>query len=230
LTGCAWFRHELTKNPEELAGEGMRQFEDKDYADAIKTFTSLKERYPYSRYAILAELKLADAHFYREEYPEAIAAYEDFSRLHPKNEAIPYVLYQIGESYYRQLLTVDRDQTPTHQAILAFERLLNTYPNSTYEDRARANIRVCRHNLAGHELYVGRFYYKSKHYRAALGRLQGALADYRDILKPETCSQIEGLIFGCKEELADSNNLDDNVRGNRASAPQAQSGFGGDSP
>jgi outer membrane protein assembly factor BamD len=202
LGGCAWFQSERVKSPEELASQGMEQFEAKDYGDAVKTFSALKERYPYSRYASLAELKLADAYFHNERYPEAITAYEDFARLHPKNEAIPYVLHQTGECYYKQLLTIDRDQTATHQAILAFERLLKSHPNSPYEESARQKIRSCRQRLAEHEVYVGRFYYKSKHYRAALARFQKLLNGYEDVLEPSGRQEIEALAVACREQLA----------------------------
>ncbi|HYA03144.1 MAG TPA: outer membrane protein assembly factor BamD [Syntrophobacteria bacterium] len=202
LGGCGWFQHERVKSPEELASQGMEEFEAKDYRDAIKTFSALKERYPYSRYAILAELKLADAYFHDERYPEAISAYEDFARLHPKNEAIPYVLHQVGDCHYHQLLTIDRDQTATRQAILAFERLLKSQPNCPFEEDARKKIRSCRQRLAEHEVYVARFYYKSKHYRAALVRFEKLLNGYEDVLEPGGRQEIEALVVACREQLA----------------------------
>jgi len=202
LGGCALFESERVKSAEELASQGMEQFEAQEYSDAAKTFAALKERYPYSRYASLAELKLADAYFRNERYPEAITAYDDFARLHPKNEAIPYVLHQTGECYYRQLLTIDRDQTVTHQAILAFERLLKSQPNSPYEEDARKKIRSCRQRLAEHEVYVARFYYKSNHYRAALVRFQKLLNGYEDVLEPSGRQEIEALAMACREKLA----------------------------
>jgi outer membrane protein assembly factor BamD len=202
LGGCSWFQHDVVKSPEELASQGMEQFEDKDYRDAIKTFSALKERYPYSRYAILAEIKLADAYFQDEKYPEAISAYDDFARLHPKNEAIPYVLHQIGDGHYHQLLTIDRDQTATQQAILAFERLIKSHPKSPYDEDARKKIRSCRQRLAAHEVYVGRFYYKSKHYGAALARFQNLLNGYEDVLEPSGRQEIEALMVACREKLA----------------------------
>ena len=204
LTGCACLTGgKKTESAEELAENGMEAFEDEDYKDALEAFTTLKERYPYSRYAILAELKVADAHFYRGEYPEAVSAYEDFIQLHPKNEAIPYVLYQIGACYYEQLLSEDRDQTPTHLAIIAFQRLLKEHPDSAYSSKASERIQDCRKLLAEHELYVANFYYKSKHYRAALSRFEGLLAGYSDVLSSDKQSQVNKLILACKEQLAE---------------------------
>ncbi|UCG21227.1 MAG: outer membrane protein assembly factor BamD [Deltaproteobacteria bacterium] len=213
LAGCACLtgKKEI-ESAEELAEKGMESFEDEDYIDALKAFNTLKERYPYSRYAILAELKVADAHFHRKEYPEAIAAYEDFVELHPKNEAIPYVKYQIGVCYYEQMLSKDRDQTPTRWAILSFERLLKEHGDSAYAMEARKKINDCRKLLAEHELYVGRFYYKSKHYSAALGRFEGVLTDYMDVLPPKTQRELERLIMACRAQLSEhiADEADDN--------------------
>ena len=204
LTGCAFlFGEHRAETAEDLAEKGMEYFDDEDYHDALKAFTTLKERYPYSRYAILAELKVADAHFHRKEYAEAIAAYADFLQLHPKNDAIPYVLYQIGECYYKQLLSEDRDQTPTRQAISAFQRLLKEHPFSTYRNPAKERIQDCRKLLAQHELYVAKFYFKSKHYEAALGRFEGVLASYRDVLPLNKRREVQNLVLVCKEKLSE---------------------------
>lgn len=203
LAGCSWFRRQETTNPDELALRGMEAFEDEDYRGALKAFRTLKERYPYSRYAILAELKIGDAHFHRKEYPEAIAAYEEFASLHPKNEAVPYVLYQIGACYYEQLMTRDRDQTATREAISSFQRLVKSYPSSAQTNKAKERIKICRELLAENELYVARFYYKSEHYKAALGRFETVLIDYNDVISSERRREVEGLIVVCKEKIAD---------------------------
>ena len=204
LTGCGClFGPKETDTAEELAEKGMEYFDDEDYYDALKAFTTLKERYPYSRYAILAELKVADAHFHRREYAEAIAAYGEFLQLHPKNDAIPYVMFQIGECYYKQLLSEDRDQTPTRQAIAAFQRLLKEQPNSTYADTARERIQECRKLLAKHELYVAKFYFKSKLYEAALGRFESVLERYKDVLSISKRREVLNSISTCKEKLSE---------------------------
>jgi outer membrane protein assembly factor BamD len=213
LAGCACLSgKKRVKSAEELAEKGMESFEEEDYSDALKAFNTLKERYPYSRYAILAELKVADAHFHRKEYPEAISASEDFVQLHPKNEAIPYVKYQIGVCYYEQMLSKDRDQTATRWAILSFERLLEEHADSAYASEATKKIDDCRKLLAEHELYVGRFYYKAKHYSAALGRFEGVLTDYIDVLPSNTLSELEKLIMACREKLSEQigDEADDN--------------------
>ncbi len=181
LFGCAWFEAKEEKTARELAEEGVAAFADKDYGEAIESFEKLRDWYPFSKYALLAELKLGDAHYYRKEYEEAIFAYEEFESLHPKNEAIPYVIYQIGRCYFDRLYTIDRDQAVTQQALQAFERLISNHPDTSYAKDVESHIKACNRNLAEHEFYVGMYYYKSKHYKAALERFKTVVRSYPDL-------------------------------------------------
>ena len=166
---------------QELAWDGMDAYENGKYEKAIDKFQKLKDYYPFSKYAILAELKIADAHYKRQEYGEAIFAYENFEQLHPRNEAIPYVIYQIGRCYYDQIDTPDRDQTSAQKALESFHRLMEQFPKDQYAVRANEHIDQCQKSLAGHAYVVGRFYYKTKHYKAALHRFMSVISEYPDV-------------------------------------------------
>ncbi len=159
----------------------MEEFKEGNYKTAIENFEKLKDWYPFDRYAILAELKIADAHYQLEHYEEAVFAYQEFESLHPLNEAIPYVVYQIGLCYYDQIDTIDRDQSNTKKALDTFERLKKQFPKHQYSKRADEHIHTCLKSLAGHEFYVGMYYYKSKHYKAALNRFKSVVFNFPDI-------------------------------------------------
>lgn len=181
LAGCSWFRPDIEKSAPELASDGMDAYKSKNYKEAIKAFEHLKDWYPFSKYAMLAELKIADANYKLENYEEAVYAYHNFENLHPRNEAIPYVIYQTGMCYFKQIDTVDRDQAPAHKAIKIFRRLTNRFPGNVYAIRAQPHISRCLKSIAGHEVYVGKFYYKAKHYRAALYRFKNVLTNFPDV-------------------------------------------------
>jgi outer membrane protein assembly factor BamD len=166
---------------QELAYVGMDNYESRDYKRAIEKFEKLKDWFPYSRYAILAELKIADAHYKLEQYEEAIFAYEEFEKLHPRNEAIPYVIYQIGRCYFDRIDSVDRDQTPARKALENFQRLQKQFPNDQYARTAADHINKCYKSLAGNEYLIGIFYYKSKHYKAAYNRFMAVVSEYPDV-------------------------------------------------
>ena len=201
FSGCALFFDSKSdeKTAQELVNDGMEAFNRQHYRSAIESFDKLKDWYPFSKYAILAELKIADAHFYLGEYEAAIVAYESFENLHPRNEATPYVIFQRGLSYIEQLETVDRDQTSAKKAIETFNRLKKTYPTSEYTAQAENNIRLSLKNMAGHEFYVGEFYFKNKHYKAAVLRFRTVVSIYPDVGLTQKALEY---IARCETELA----------------------------
>lgn len=180
-SGCAWFEPKDERSAQELVQEGVDYYEAGKYKKAIESFEKLRDWYPFSRYAILAELKIADAHFNLESYADAIFAYEEFEQLHPRNEAIPYVIYRIGRSYFNQIDTIDRDQSNAAKALETYRRLVQQYPADSYAGMARSDMVACYQSLSGHEFYVGAFYYKKKNYKAAKERFTAVVETYPDV-------------------------------------------------
>ena len=179
--GCAWFETKDEKSAQELVQDGVDYFEAGSYKKAIESFEKLRDWYPFSRYAILAELKIADAYFNLESYADAIFAYEEFEQLHPRNEAVPYVIYRIGRSYFNQIDSIDRDHSNATKALETYRRLVAQYPDDAYAGMARSDMLACYQNLSGHEFYVGVFYYKNKNYKAAKARFTAVVEKYPDV-------------------------------------------------
>ncbi len=180
LLGCGKKNLKTTEgDPALLYREGLSRFNKRDYSEALKSFELLKSSFPDSPpYTIWAELKVGDCHFFQKEYVEAIAAYEEFKKIHPSHEEIPYVIYQIAMSYFNQVPTPDRDQTPTQKALSNFEYLVANYPPSLFTEKAVEKIDFCRKRLADHEFYVGNYYYKGGKFKAASVRFQGLIEKY----------------------------------------------------
>lgn len=171
------------KEPAQLYKEGVEKFEGKnsiftDYEGAENAFEEIKRRYSFTSYAPLAELKLADINFEREEYQDAIANYDEFIKMHPGHKEIPYAIYKKGLSYFKQIGGQDRDLTPTEAALTVFEMLLSRYPEISYAKEASKKIDICKKTLAENEFYVGEFYFKKKSYKAAADRFKSALEKF----------------------------------------------------
>jgi outer membrane protein assembly factor BamD len=129
---------------------------------------------------MLAKLKSADSNYYLENYEEALLTYKDFEEDHPTNEAIPYVMYQMGMCNFKQIDTIDRDTSGANNSIYAFTKLLRAYPDSPYNDDAKQRIQNAKNFLADHEYYVISFYVRTKAYAEAEGRLEYLLRQYPD--------------------------------------------------
>jgi outer membrane protein assembly factor BamD len=203
LMGCGLFKgkdtKELEKTPEALISEGLDAYQRKKYEKAGEAFQNLKDRFPYNPYAIVAELKLADSHFLNKEYLQAATAYKEFENLHPANEIIPYVIFQMGMCYFKQMPTIDRDQSYALRVVQEFERLIKNYPQSEYVPQAEANLIKAKKNIAAHEFYIGEFYFNKKNYAGALARFEGIIRDFPDSSYPP---KLKNYIQVCQEKLA----------------------------
>ena len=184
-------------DPEILYREGLVRFNKRDYLEARKRFQELKATFPDSPpYTLWAELKIGDCHFLAKEYVEAIAAYEEFKKIHPTHEEMPYVQYQIGMSHFKQMLSLDRDQAATKKALSNFEYLVANFPPSMFTEKAKEKIEICRKQLADHEFSVGNYYYKQKNYWAASLRFQQLLVNF-----PKMANEDEVLLLLGKSYL-----------------------------
>lgn len=163
-----------------LALKGMEDYNVGKYYSAVEYFEEILERYPFTPEAILAELKAADCKYYMQRYDEALAYYMAFEERHPTNEAIPYVMFQKGMSYYQQIDRIDRDTTGAEESIKLFNQLLRAYPDSPYTEEAQIRIAAAEEFLAHHEYFVVEFYIRTKQYDQAEQRLKYLLTMYPD--------------------------------------------------
>ena len=206
LSGCSGLGRlfggeEEEKAPAELMTEGMENLDRGYYTAAVEAFEKIKDRYPYSQYAVLAELRMADALYKTKEFDSAYKAYDEFEKLHPKYREIPYVVYQKGMCNFMQVKSIDREQEHTRKAKAQFERLIMRFPGDRYAIKARRKLRKCLVYLAEYELYVGRFYFSNGWYRAALGRYTYVIKNYPDMGQYNEAVEY---ISRCREKLAEA--------------------------
>lgn len=171
--------------------KGMKELEDKDWIAASKYFGFIKTRFPYSKYAVLAELRLADAEFGAEQYLEAIDSYRLFIKFHPTHEMVAngYASFRIGEGYYRQLSgdfwmfppSFEKDQSSTEDAANELKTFLDKYPDSPFRDKAKDIIKQVGKRLADHEWYVARYYWDRGKPMGTVIRLRRLLERYRGV-------------------------------------------------
>jgi len=126
-------------------------------------------------------MKRAESYFEKESYAEAIVEYKHFLDLHRNHVLAPYAQYKIGVSHYKQFRTVDRDPEPLNQAITAYTKLLEEFPENRYRAEAQQTIHTCRELLAQRHLMVGEFYLKRKSYLAAAHRFEKIIKEFPDL-------------------------------------------------
>jgi outer membrane protein assembly factor BamD len=178
LSGCS--SGDKKADTPEGAYQLAQEFDkDERYEEAIKRYQDIKNKFPYSKYATMSELAVADAYFKQESYAEAQVAYQAFKDLHPKHAKIDYVTFRLALSFYNQLPpTTDRDLTLSQSAILYFDEVINQFPNSEFVGEARDKKAATLKMLAEKENYIAEFYFIREKYDSALGRYEGLLRKY----------------------------------------------------
>jgi len=197
LTGCGRALDRVTNlTPTDTVQELFTAANDamaaQRYARAAKLYQDIKDGYPFSPYTIEAELSLGDAYFLYRQYTRAAEAYKDFEMLHPRHEAMPYVLYQLGLSLRLGYVSVDRSSTPIEEALEYFNRLVRTFPYTEYAEKAREEIQACRRLLAMRDVYIADVYWSTGNYLSAWTRYMHVIQEYPDITDAAAYSFAKG--------------------------------------
>lgn len=171
--------------------KGMKELEHEDWIAASKYFSFIKSRFPYSKFAVLAELRIADAEFGAERYIEAIDSYRLFIKFHPTHDMVSngYASFKIGESYFRQLPddfwlfppSYEKDGSSTEDAGNELKAFLERYPQSPYRDAAKKILDNVGKRLADHEWYVARYYWDRGKPMGTVLRLRRLLERHRGV-------------------------------------------------
>jgi len=166
---------------ERLFKEAEELVKDERYILATEKLNAIKTQHPYSFYATPAELLQADILYEQENYIEAAAAYLLFRDFHPRHERIPYVIFKIAESYYKQIpSTIDRDLEPAIEAIKYYEEVLQKYSDTSYKQNAEERITSAKSMLRQKDQYVADFYFKTKEWGAARYWYLDILTNHQD--------------------------------------------------
>ncbi len=164
-------------SPENSFVIAQKPYTQGNYEIALTKLGEFKTRFPYSSFAIEAELMIADSYFALERNAEAVVSYEHFIKLHPKHEKVPFAQFRIGQSYWLQApKQIDREQDLTHRAIIEWEKLLKNYPQSEYIAEATELSNQGRRRIAESHDFIAGFYCRQEIWHACAHRYM-ALAE-----------------------------------------------------
>jgi outer membrane protein assembly factor BamD len=192
LAGCAsknvTFTGQLKykASAEENYQAALEERKAENWVEAVKFFEYVKTKYPYSKYAALSELRLADLKYDQGRYVEAADGYQQFVQLRPTHEDVEYAQYRVGLSYLKDAPSdfalfppsYEKDQRQVEKAVTALRDFVQTHADSKYLPEAKKQLADAEARLAAHEWYVGEFYYKRSRWAGAAGRYETLVERY----------------------------------------------------
>jgi outer membrane protein assembly factor BamD len=164
---------------EDLYNNGIDALNAQRYETANDQFNLVEQNYPYSTWAVNAQLMQGYTQYLQNKYTDAIGTLDRFIQLHPTHRDVAYAYYLRALCYYEQIADIQRDQRGTLEAMNALQEVVNRFPDSAYARDARLKIDLCNDHLAGKEMEIGRWYQSQHLYEAAIGRFQRVVDDYQ---------------------------------------------------
>jgi outer membrane protein assembly factor BamD len=178
--GCAMAATRKGDAPQDYYEQGLQDMKNELWVEAASAFATLKAKFPYSKFAALAELRLADVKYGSEKYLEAIDAYRLFIQYHPTHEEVPHATFQEAQAHYKEIPedffflppAHEKDQVEVEKAARAFKEYIERFPEGAKIEEAKKRLGDCYLRLAQHDLYVARFYKREEKWRGAAGRYE----------------------------------------------------------
>jgi outer membrane protein assembly factor BamD len=177
FSGCATTK-EKTYSASQLLQQGKTLAKRKDTDEAKAKIQLLLEDYPDSKERTAATMLLADLHYSGEEYEEAKFHYQKFIELYPAHQFVDRAHFYKAMSSFKLTDLASRDLTPVNSALEGFERFAQDFPKSSYNKKANEKITQCLDILAQNMFEIGKFYYRTGSYQAAILRLKRLKAEY----------------------------------------------------
>ncbi len=178
LQACASVAVEES-DPAKLFEQAEEEIRNDHFILATDHLKSLRNKFPYSQFAPLAQLRLADVYFLQESFGEAASAYETFRDLYPKHEKTSYALFRAAKSYFKDTPEqIARDLGSANRAAETYRDFLRKYPADPLRDEAQQDLLSAEDRLASKEFYIANFYKRQGQLKAARARIEGLLVTY----------------------------------------------------
>ena len=161
-------------------------FAKKHFGKAIERFELIKQQFPYTVYAALSDLRIADAHFAQKQWQESADAYELFVRFYPEHERVGYAAFRRAKAAFLAmpkgffLLPGPhlKDALAAKSALEALQTFLQNFSqrsNIAHVQKAQRMRQQVLQRLVKHDMHVGSFYAKRRKWAAAVARYEQAI-------------------------------------------------------
>ena len=167
------------EDPEQLYEQGLRQMKRGYYDEAILNFEKVRNHFPFNKYSVLSELRVADCLFEKAAFLESVDAYRQFARLHPRHPEIDYAIYRTARAEFKLAPTVaQRDQAHTRLGLRHIGDFEQRFPQSEYLDEVDRLRFKANRRLARAATQIGNFYWKQKKWAASERRYEDSVASF----------------------------------------------------
>jgi len=167
LAGCGAAGIDETPDAEQRFHLGMRDYEKKDYFEALQHFEIIRLQFPASKVADSAKYFSGMSRYHREEYLLASYEFSQLLQFNPSSSLQEDARYMYAQCFVQMSPKSRLDQTYTLRAIDALQTFIETYPGSPRAAEAEQTLHAMIEKLAKKDFETGVLYMKLDNLRSA---------------------------------------------------------------
>ena len=177
---CGPKQTNLILDAEDQFALAKREFEKKNYDQAIIEFQKLIFNYPGAVFIDSTQYLLGMSYFNQKDYPLASVEFNKLLSSFPTSQLSDDAAFMVAFCDFEMSVKAELDQSHTLKAIEELQRFLDDYPASDRAKEASDLLNLCRTKLAKKAYKNGWLYFKRKQYEAALIYLKDVINGYHD--------------------------------------------------
>ncbi len=162
-----------------MYNQALADLDTGDIKNAKKKLEEIDKEHPYSEFSRKSLILQTYIAYKKAQYEDAVNTGKRYVSLYPGDADAAYAQYLVGMAYFRQIPDISRDQTVTQRSYLAFNEVVQRYPESEYVEDSRTKMRITLDQLAGKDMLTGRYYLERREYLAAINRFRMVVEKYQ---------------------------------------------------
>ncbi|MCT4615025.1 MAG: outer membrane protein assembly factor BamD [Marinifilaceae bacterium] len=179
LSSCSEYQKLLKSDDNELKFTKAKEYyNSEDYAKAATLFQEVAPVYRGTSKAETIAYYIAYCAYGQNDPFSAGHYFRSFLKTYPDSPFAEECLYMSAYCYYMESPKPRLDQTPTNDAIEAFQLYINRYPRSTRIEKCNTYIDEMQDKLVFKSYLTAKNYYDREYYPSAIIALQNSIKDY----------------------------------------------------
>jgi outer membrane protein assembly factor BamD len=193
-----------TDDPEKAMDIAMKNYNSKDYLDAIDDFSLIKIKFSGTKVVDKAQFYLGMCYYNRKEYILGASEFENLLKNYSTSTYAVQGRYQLAMCYYGLSPVYSLDQIYTKYAIMEFQNFLELYPGDKLAPEAESKIKELKNKMAYKLLKSADLYMVLENYKAAIYYYESVMQEYFDTDWADDAlyGKIKALILKNKKEDA----------------------------
>jgi len=126
-------------------------------------------------------LRIADYHYDRQEYPEAVESYDQFMRDNRQSSRLAYAMLRAAKGTVLMYRGVEFDSGPLLDATVRFQVFAQAFPRLAKKENIRGVLEEIRLQMAHKLYYTGAFYERTDRPQSARFYFRQVTEKYPDI-------------------------------------------------